>query len=253
MTEKEKTRKKVSPKRTGAENTEAGESTAEARRPVVTKAASGAEKTAKGSLAELIKRAQEGEKRGFSQTWDMIISLRNVDLKKPENRFTIDFRLPAGRGKKTNIAFMADALLAKKHADMAMGKEDIEGLGKDRKRLKAIAKGYDFFIAEAPLMPLIGKSLGVVLGTRGKMPMPVPPKTDVVALVGAARNYVRISLRNSPVIQVPIGTEGMSAEDVQKNLEAVYNVVKDRLPKGKNSIRAIFLKLTMGKPVKVVI
>jgi len=209
--------------------------------------------TSAGSITESIAKARQGEKRKFDQTWDLIFALKNVDLKKPENRFSLDFQLPAGRGRKTKVAFIAEALLddAKKHADLAIGRAEIDALAKDRKTLKKVAKDYDFFIAEAPLMPLIGKSLGVVLGTRGKMPMPVPPKAKGDALVEAARNYVRITLRNTPTIQVPIGTESMKDEDVRKNLEAVFNAVKDKLPKGKNSIRAVFVKLTMGKPVKV--
>jgi len=205
------------------------------------------------SIAVSISKAREGEKRKFEQTWDLIFALKNVDLKKPENRFSFDFQLPAGRGRKGKIAFIADSLLedAKKHADYAIGRTDIERMAKDRKALKKMAKDYDFFVAEAPLMPLIGKSFGAVLGTRGKMPMPVPPKAKVDALVEAARNYIRVSLRNTPTIQVPIGSESMKDEDVQKNLEAVFNAIKERLPKGKNNIRAVFIKLTMGKPVKV--
>jgi large subunit ribosomal protein L1 len=210
-------------------------------------------KAGKASTSDLIARAREGRKRNFNQTWDLVISLKSLDLKKPENRFSFDFPLPAGRGKKTKIVFIADSLLvdAKKHADMAVGKGEIERLAKDKKALRKITKDHDFFLAEAPLMPMIGKSMGAVLGTRGKMPMPVPPKAKVEALIAAARNYVRVSLRNTPVIQVPIGTEGMKDEDVQRNLEAVYNAVKERLPKGKNNIRAVFLKLTMGKPVRL--
>lgn len=211
------------------------------------------EKTGKPSVKELIAQAREGRKRNFDQTWDLVISLKNMNLKKPENRFSFDFQLPAGRGKKTKIVFIADSLLAdaKKHADLIVGKGEIEKLGKDKKALRNITKGYDFFLAEAPLMPLIGKSLGAVLGARGKMPMPVPPKAKVELLVGAARNYIRIALRNTPVIQVPVGTESMKDEEVQRNLEAVYNAVKERLPKGANNIRAVFLKLTMGKPVRL--
>ncbi|MFH1294954.1 MAG: 50S ribosomal protein L1, partial [Candidatus Aenigmatarchaeota archaeon] len=174
-------------------------------------------------------------------------------MKKPENRFSFDFQLPAGRGKKTKIAFIGDALYndAKGVADVVISKAEIERYGKDRKALKKLAKECDTFMAEAPLMPLVGKSLGIVLGTRGKMPMPVPPKIKVEGMIAAARNYVRVSLRNSPVVQVPIGSEKMGVEDIEKNFEAVVNAVKERLPKGVNNIRATYIKLTMGKPIKV--
>lgn len=208
---------------------------------------------AKAEFTDFIAQAKEGKKRKFNQTVDMIISLKNLDLKKPENRFSFDFQLPAGKGKKNKIAFIGDSLYndAKGVADTAIAKADIERLGKDRKGFKKLVDNHDFFLAEAPLMPAVGKSLGVVLGTRGKMPMPVPPKVKVEGFVAAARNYVRIALRNTPVIQVPIGSEDMKNEDIKRNFDAVYNAVRDKLPKGVNNIRATYVKLTMGKPVKV--
>jgi ribosomal protein L1 len=43
----------------------------------------------------------------------------------------------------------------------------------------------------------------------------------------------------------------MPDEKVMRNVEGVYNFVKDNLPKGKNNIKSILLKLTMGHPVKL--
>ena len=43
----------------------------------------------------------------------------------------------------------------------------------------------------------------------------------------------------------------MKDEDVLKNLLAVYEFVKDKLPKGINNIRSLQVKLTMGRPAKV--
>lgn len=203
-------------------------------------------------LEELKKAKTESKKRKFNQTWDLIISLTGLDLKKPENRFNTEFALPEGRGRDIKVAVFADAVAAeaKKCADFVIRKEEIESLGKDKKRLKKLTKDYDWFLAEAPLMPLIGKTFGPVLAPRGKMPKPIPPK-GIEPLVQLARRSVRIALKTTPVIQVSIGTENMPEEEVAKNIEALYNFVKDRMPKGKTNIRAVYVKLTMGKPVKL--
>ena len=76
--------------------------------------------------------------------------------------------------------------------------EEIEDLSKEKKQFKKVADDHDFFIAEAPLMPTIGKTLGTVLGPRGKMPKPVPPQADLTSMVKNLRNTVKVrSKRNA--------------------------------------------------------
>ena len=72
---------------------------------------------------------------------------------------------------------------------------------------------FDFFIAEAPLMPVIGKRLGVVLGPRGKMPKPLPPGADPTPVIISLRNTVRVRSRDKKTFHAPIGTRDMPPED----------------------------------------
>ncbi len=130
------------------------------------------------TLIDAIKKAKEQSKpRKFKQTVDLIINLKNVDLKKPENRFNSEIFLPGGRGKDVKIAAIVDSLAteAKGHVDLIIRKEEIERLASKKKELKKIANEYDWFLGEATLMAQVGKSLGTVLGPRGKLPKPVPP------------------------------------------------------------------------------
>ncbi|MBL7160928.1 MAG: 50S ribosomal protein L1 [Candidatus Aenigmarchaeota archaeon] len=205
-------------------------------------------------FAEGIKQAKTpGKKRKFTQTWDLAIGLKGINLKKPENRLNLEFILPAGRGKPIKVGVIADTLAeeAKKQgADMIIRKEEIQSLVKNKKKIKKLANEVDWLYGEISLMPIIGKQLGAVLGPRGKMPKPLPPK-DFGAFFKRARGSVRVLLKESPVIHLSLGTENMSDADVLKNLEGVYGFVKDRLPKGVNNIRSMFIKLTMGKPVRL--
>ncbi len=210
----------------------------------------------KNILLERIKEAKEkSKKRNFVQSWDISINLKNLNLKKPENRFSYEFTLPNGRGKETKTVVFADTLAAeaKKTADLVILKKEIDDLIRDKKRLKKIVNDYDWFFGEAPLMPTIAKSFGAVLGPRGKIPKPIPPKAKVEPFVKMTKKMVRVTLKETPVIHIAVGTEKMSDEEVAANIDAVINSVKERLPKGVNNIKSAHLKLTMGKPVRLIL
>jgi large subunit ribosomal protein L1 len=204
-------------------------------------------------LKEIKEAKEKAKKRNFIQTWDLIINLKNLDLKKPENKLNLEFPLPENRGKESKVIFIVDQLLpeARKTDGLVIVKSDLERLGKDKKILKKYAEDYGWWFCEAPLMPLVGKTLGVVLGPRGRMPKPIPPKGSVQPFVEAAKRMVKIRIKDSPVIHVPVGTENMKEEQIMKNVIAVMNFVKEKLPKGKNSIKDAYIKLTMGSPVKL--
>ncbi|MEM5812584.1 MAG: 50S ribosomal protein L1, partial [Candidatus Aenigmatarchaeota archaeon] len=198
---------------------------------------------------ERVREAREKAKpRRFKQSWDFSVNLKGLDLKKPENRINAEIILPEGLGRELKVAVIADSLVneAKKSADLVITKEEIEEIAKNRKRLKKIAREYDRFLGEASLMPTIGKYFGIVLGQRGKMPKPIPPKVKIEPFIEAAKKTVRISLKESPVVHVSVGTEDMPDEKIVANMEAVLNFLKEKLPKGKTNIKSAHIKLTMG-------
>jgi large subunit ribosomal protein L1 len=203
---------------------------------------------------EKVKEAKSKAKpRKFRQSWDFSINLKSIDLKKPENRINAEVLLPEGRGKSLKVAVIADSLAAdaRNAADLVITKEEIDEIAKNKKRLKKIANEYDRFLGEASLMPAVGKSFGMILGQRGKMPKPIPPKVKIEPLVEAARRTVKIALKDTPVIQVSVGTDDMAEEKVAANMDAIFNLLKERLPKGKNNIRSAYIKLSMGPAVKI--
>jgi len=205
-------------------------------------------------LEEVKKVRENSKKRKFSQTFDLVINLKSLDLKKPENRINSEFVLPAGRGKDPKIGIFADALTNKakeEKLDVIITKDEIDGLIKNKKKLKTYANKVDFFLGEAPLMPTIGKNFGTVLGPRDKVPKPIPPAAELKPFVIAAKKTIKIRIKESPHIQIPVGLENMKDEDIVKNVESVLNFVRDKLPKGRTNIKNAFLKLTMGKPVKL--
>jgi len=204
-------------------------------------------------LNEIKEAKEKSKKRNFVQTWDLAISLKNINLNKPENRINLEFALPEGRGKESKMIFIVDELVAeaKKTGGLVITKGELEKLGKDKKKLKKYADEYDWWFCEAPIMPVVGKTLGVVLGPRGKMPKPIPPKGSLQPFIEMSKRMVRVRLKDSPVLHIPVGTEKLTEEQVMKNIIAAMNLVKDKLPKGATNIRGAYVKLTMGPSVKL--
>ena len=210
----------------------------------------------KRNILDAIKKLKDkSEKRNFVQSIELIINLRDIDPKKPESRIQELIELPHHTGKKSKICVIASgemALKAKKAgADSVIERGDLEAMRGDKKKQKELANNYDFFIAEAPLMPLVGRSLGAILGPRGKMPTPVPPTANIADQIEKHRKRVLVRLRGQPVLQCRVGNENMPDEEIAENAQAVVRRIEGKLKRGIKNIRSIHLKTTMGTPVKV--
>ncbi len=211
---------------------------------------------AKENLLAALKLAREGsKKRKFVQSVDLAICLKDIDPKKPEGRIREEIVLPHGVGKPRRIGIFAEGELARRArdagADLILGRADIEALKSERKRARQVAEGCDFFLSQADFMVMIAKSLGPVLGPRGKMPKPIPSTADPKPLIERLRRTVSIRMKEQPDLHVPIGSEGMSDEQLEANAQAVLGALEHRLERGLDQVHSIHIKTTMGKPVKV--
>jgi large subunit ribosomal protein L1 len=208
------------------------------------------------NLKAAIKETKEKTaKRNFNQSIELIINLRDVDTSKPEGRIQQRIELPHALGKKVTVCVLADgdmALRARRSgADLVLESSEIEGLANDKKKQRQTAKNTDIFIAAAPLMPLIGRSLGGILGPRGKMPTPIPPTANIEQEIERQRKFVLVRTRGQPIIQCRIGTEGLSDDEVSENVQVVMRAVIGKLKRGIRNIDSVYLKTTMGPPIKV--
>jgi large subunit ribosomal protein L1 len=193
-------------------------------------------------------------KRNFRQSVDLTINLKEVDMNEPSNRIDEEVLLPHGRGEPAKIGVFATgemALTAKEAADAVFQPDDIEEIASDTKRAKALAEDFDFFTAEAPLMPTIGKTLGRYFGPRGKMPRPLPPTADIDGEVKKLRDTVRVRTRSKTTFHCLVGKEDMDAEALAENVQVLLKRVEEHLERGQMNIKSIFVKTTMGSPVRV--
>jgi len=203
----------------------------------------------KEKIKDVLKKLRENaKKRNFVQTVDLVINLKNYDTKKPENRINETVALPHGKGKDSTVVIFSDEIKVGNGVKV-LRSDDIAKLADNKREAKRLIKSTDFFVAEPKLMPVIGKSLGQLLGPRGKMPSLITSDADKI--VETLKKSVRISVKDSPVVQCPVGREDMADDEIAENVEAVLKFLEKRLPKGKNNISKVFIKLTMSKPIKV--
>ncbi|HDD05246.1 MAG TPA: 50S ribosomal protein L1 [Candidatus Aenigmarchaeota archaeon] len=210
---------------------------------------------------DLLKALEEARKkskpRKFVQSVDLIIPLKDIDLRKPENRIEEYVTLPHGPGKRLKIcAFVGKGMegKAKEACDFVIRDEEF---GKwEKKEIKKLVREYDYFIAQADLMPSVAAKFGKYLGALGKLPSPksgsiFPMNADLKPIVEKLRKTVRIVAKKQPVVSCIIGKENMKDEEIAENAMAVYEALVHKLPEGKKQIRGVYVKLTMGPPVRV--
>ena len=204
-----------------------------------------------GTIEEIKKQSPE---RKFKESIEIAINLKDVDLSDPKNRLNEEIVLPKGRGRDISVAVFGSAELkekAKKVTQTVYGPEDINKFLEDKREFKKLVDKIDFFIAESTLMASIGKSLGQILGPRGKIPKPIPPGQDPVPMINSLGKTVRARSRDKRTFHVPVGTRDMNAKDLEENINAVIRRLVSKLEKGYGNIESIFVKTTMGKAVKI--
>lgn len=195
-------------------------------------------------------------KRNFLQSFDLIITLKDLDTKV--NPVDVYITLPYPRGKKVKVAALVGQELAdeaQKECDLVIRETEFAEY-KDPKKAKKLARSYDFFIAQATLMPQIAQVFGRSFGPLGKMPNPkagcvVPPNANIKTLIERLQKTVHVKAKGMLAVQCITGNEKMEAEQVADNVITIYNNLSKQLPSESMNIDSVLIKKTMSKPVKV--
>ncbi|MCE4613876.1 MAG: 50S ribosomal protein L1 [Desulfurococcales archaeon] len=206
------------------------------------------------SIIEAVKAAVKlGKPRRFKQSIELIVVLKDVDLKSPESRLREIVYLPHKPTKEPVVCIVAEgdmALKAKELGLMVLQRADLQEMRGDRKKAKKIASECDWVLVRADLMGLAGAVLGPALGPRGKAPTPIPPTANIEDMVSLFKRAVWIRTRNQPQVMVRVGDEGMDPDKIKDNIKAVIGRIEEKL--GTQKISKIYLKKTMGVPVRVI-
>ncbi len=206
-------------------------------------------------LAEMIKTVkEEAKERKFTQAIELIINFKDIDVKKG---FALNevVQLPKTSSPATVcvIATGDMSLKAKEaKADSVIGETELQKFATNKRESRKFINKYDFFLADTKVMPLVGKTLGQLLGPRGKMPTPVPFDAPIGSFLQRFRSSIKVRTRASLSISCKIGDVSMDDADLAINAHAVLSAIEKKLPNGEKNIKRMMIKTTMGKPIKQV-
>ncbi len=206
-------------------------------------------------LAEMVKEAKTATKqRKFKQSIELIINFKDIDVKKG---FALNevVQLPKTSSPAT-VCVMATGDMGQKarqaNADAVVGTEELDKFATNKRESRKFINKYDFFLADTQVMPIVGKTLGQLLGPRGKMPTPVPFNAPIESFLQRFRSSIKIRTRASLSLSCKIGDESMEDTDLATNAHAILSAVEKKLPNGEKNMKRIMIKTTMGKPIKQV-
>jgi large subunit ribosomal protein L1 len=200
-------------------------------------------------LKAIEKLRKTDKKIKFDQTVDLIVNLKNFNIKK--DSFTAFVQVPNKIKDKKVAGFF------EKKSDIVetITKEEFPRF-KEKKDLKKLVKNYDFFIANAKLMPTVATDFGRILGPAGKMPSPqlgivvVESLEAIKAVLGKINSSIRIRVKE-PSVKVGIGKQSLTDDQLLKNIVIIYEKIISGLPKKEEHVKSVLIKLCMDKPVKV--
>ena len=207
------------------------------------------------SLVDMIVEAKKSTKeRKFKQSVELIITFKDIDVKKG---FAINevVQLPKTSSPAT-VCIIATGDMSQKakaaKADSVIGTEELDKFGANKRESRKFINKYDFFLADTKVMPTVGKTLGQLLGPRGKMPTPVPFDASIEAFLQRFRSCIKVRARASLSLSAKIGDITMEDADLAINALAVLHEIEKKLPNGEKNIKKIMVKSTMSKPIKQV-
>ena len=202
--------------------------------------------------------------RKFDETIDLIINLKDINLNDPKQRIDKELILPNNiiTEDNPNVCVIASDEILLEAKNFGLDTLDTEGLAvldrEEKKYKKKFVKKFEFFIVEDKNMRDVARFLARFLGPAGKMPKPFPSGYGIISSVSdlktAIERYkkiIRIQVKKDPVLQVKIGKKSMKMDKILENMKTVVDYVADQMPHKYNNFRNMFIKTTMGHPIKI--
>merc|ERR1719453_936844 len=193
--------------------------------------------------------------RKFQQTVELQVALKDYDPQK-DKRFVGTVRLPNVPRPNLKICVIAD----QKHQDEIAKAEiqvdvttldNLKKFNKDKKQIKKWAKKYSLLLATDTLVKKVPVVLGPVLNRIGMFPQPVTHNEPIEKKINDVKGSVKWQLKKVTNLNVAVGNETMTDEQLRQNIVMALNFLASLLKKQWHNLKAINIKETMGPAVKV--
>jgi large subunit ribosomal protein L10Ae len=195
--------------------------------------------------------------RKFVETVDLQIGLKDYDPNK-DKRFAGSVRLPYVPRPRLKVCVIADANHIDKckaanieFIDAEALKKKIDPTDKKGKELKKWAKKFKLLFISESLVRQLPKLGGPFLTKWGKFPTVVQTNDDVRAKIEEGLQTVKFQLKKVLCLGVAVANVAMNEEQIRQNLNMSINYLVSLLKKGWNNIKSLYIRTTMGSPVKL--
>jgi len=215
-------------------------------------------------LSVVRKKGFKDKVRKFDESIDLIINIKDINLNEPKNRIDKEIMLTHDiiTDDIPNICVIASDEILLEAKKLGLDTIDSEGLIQlniqEKKYKKKFSKKYDYFVVEDKMMRDVARYLARFLGPVGKMPKPFPSGYGIISsaddLQVAFNRYkkiVKIQMKKQPIIFIKIGKKSMEKNKLFENIKTVVDFIADQMPHKFNNFKSMYIKSTMGKPVKV--
>lgn len=197
------------------------------------------------------------KERKFTETIDLQIGLKDYDPNK-DKRFAGSVKLPHVPRPHLKVCVIADAAHIDKckkdgieYIDAETLKKKIDPADKKAKELKKWAGKYKLIFASESLVRQLPRLGGPQLTRWGKFPQVIGTNDDVKTKINDALATVKFQLKKVLCLGVAVGHVGMNEDQIRQNLAMSINYLVSLLKKGWNNIKSLYIRSTMGKPVKI--
>ncbi|MFS7908067.1 putative ribosomal protein L1 [Helianthus anomalus] len=221
------------------------------------------------AITQITTDAKE-KKRNFTETIELQIGLKNYDPQK-DKRFSGTVKLPHIPRPKLKVCMLGDAQHVEEAQKIGLEYMDVEGLkklNKNKKLVKKLAKKHQAFLASESVIKQIPRLLGPGLNKAGKcmivlfgmellgassckFPTLVSHQESLEAKVNETKATVKFQLKKVLCMGVAVGNCSMEEKQIFQNVQMSVNFLVSLLKKNWQNVRCLYLKTTMGKPVRI--
>ena len=206
----------------------------------------------RSAIEKILEQATE-KKRGFTETVELQIGLKNYDPQK-DKRFSGTVKLPFPCKPRMKFCMLGDQQHCDEAEKIGLDHKDVDSLkkfNKNKKLVKKMAKQYDAFLASESVIRQIPRLLGPGLNKAGKFPALTTHNDNLDDKLLNIKSTVKFQLKKALCLGVAVGHCELEAHQLQLNIQLAINFLVSLLKKNWQNVRSLYIKTTMGTPVRL--